>query len=73
MTDIVERLRETADHEWIGHQTMAVLREAADEIERLQTVLRNIADFNVGTRVKPGETPDAANLRAIRDVAREAV
>jgi hypothetical protein len=41
MTDIVERLRKTADHEWIGHKTwtMAALREAADEIERLRADL----------------------------------
>jgi hypothetical protein len=47
--------------------------EAADEIERLRTVLQNIADYNIGTRLMPGETPDAANIRAIRDIAREAM
>jgi hypothetical protein len=65
MTDIVERLRKTADHEWIGHKTwtMAALREAADEIERLRTaliaIIDNYDDLNV-PRIEVIE--DARNL-----------
>jgi hypothetical protein len=82
MTDIVERLRQRLSQEAIGCGNPPVigytgdgrlLGEAADEIERLRMVLQNIADTNIGTRVKPGETPDAASLRALRSIAREAV
>ena len=37
MTDIVERLRASADtRDWTGSVTAALQREAADEIERLR-------------------------------------
>jgi hypothetical protein len=49
MTDIIERLRETADHEWIGHETMAVLREAAVEIERLRGEVHKLRDVLIWT------------------------
>jgi hypothetical protein len=52
MADIVERLREIEDDKWEGSGSPSLCGEAADEIERLQSLLET-----ANTQSSPAITP----------------